>query len=676
MRLSRPLTVLLAAGLLGGAVLAQAGDTAASREAQAKGEALLSQGDVRAARVEFMNAIKADPSNIVARLAQARVALELGQSDIASEQIARATELGAPATETSYLLAHVRLSEGNFAEALKLADPALAGERHGEYATRVRAAALVAMGDVNAGRMELEGAIARGWRAVEVWIDLARLHKGTGDLASAFPAAAEAVRIGPRNVKALVLAAELDRQRFGLAAAVPWYRKALDVDGNNIEALLGLAATLGDAGANREMLELTRRVLSLDQRNARAWYLQSVMAARAGRFDLARSLLTRTSGRLDSEPAVMLLQATIELHDGAHEQAIDRLSELVELQPANLTARRLLAAAYAQAKDHDAVIATLRGLSAREDADSYTLTLIGRAFEAKGDVVAAAAMLDRAASPKLRPSQALVTIPLGKAATDNANNPLDARTAIPLIAAQMGAGQANAALGRASEIARRNPGVPAAQVLLGDVQGALGNWQAAASAYKTAANLDFSEGTALRFARALVNVGDVQGAARVIALYLSQNPQSIPVRLMLADIHMSAGRWQSAVAELEIVRARVGNRDAALLNNLAWASIKAGESASALRYARTAFGLMPGNPAVAGTYGWALHRDGTDRGRAVAMLEKAARMAPLDPALRFQLAQAYAAAGRKGDARKAATIALQSNRFVDRQAAQAFIARL
>lgn len=676
MRLSRPLTVLLAAGLLGGAVLAQAGDTAASREAQAKGEALLSQGDVRAARVEFMNAIKADPSNIVARLAQARVALELGQSDIAAEQIARATELGAPAAETSYLLAHVRLSEGNFAEALKLADPALAGERHGEYATRVRAAALVAMGDVNAGRMELEGAIARGWRAVEVWIDLARLHKGTGDLASAFPAAAEAVRIGPRNVKALVLAAELDRQRFGLAAAVPWYRKALDVDGNNIEALLGLAATLGDAGANREMLELTRRVLSLDQRNARAWYLQSVMAARAGRFDLARSLLTRTSGRLDGDPAVMLLQATIELHDGAHEQAIDRLSELVDLQPANLTARRLLAAAYAQAKDHDAVIATLRGLSARDDADSYTLTLIGRALEAKGDTIAAAAILDRAASPKLRPTQALVTIPLGKAAAENANNPLDARTAIPLIAAQMGAGQASAALGRASEIARRNPGVPAAQVLLGDVQGALGNWQAAAAAYKTAANLDFSEGTALRFARALVNVGDVQGAARVIALYLSQNPQSIPVRLMLADIHMGAGRWQSAVAELEIVRARVGNRDAALLNNLAWASIKAGEAETALRYARAAYGLMPGNPAVSGTYGWALHREGTDRARAVAMLEKAARVAPLDPALRFQLAQAYAAAGRKGDARKAATIALQSNRFVDRQAAQAFIARL
>lgn len=676
MRLSRPLAVLLAAGLLGGAVLAQAGDASASRAALTRGEALFAKGDVRAARVEFMNAVKADPSNIAARLAQARVALELGQWDIAAEQLERATDLGAPPADTSHLLAHVRLFQYNYPEALKLADPALAGDRHGEYATRVRAAALVAMGNADGGRAELEAAIARGWGTVEVWTDLARLHMGTGNLAAAFPAAAEAVRIGPRNVKALVLAAELDRKRFGLAAAVPWYRKALDLDKNNVEALLGLAATLGDAGANREMLDLTRRVLSLEQRNPRAWYLQSVMAARAGRFDLARSLLARTSGRLDGEPAVMLLRATMELHDGAHEQAIDRLTDLVDLQPANLTARKLLGAAYAQARDHDSVIQTLRGLAARDDADSYTLTLIGRALEAKGDRAAAAVLLDRAQSPQLRPSKALVTVPLGKAAANNAGNPLDARTAIPLIAAQIGAGQAGAALGKASEIARRNPGVPAAQVLLGDVQGALGNWQAAAASYKVAANLDFSESTALRFARALVNVGDAAGATQVIGLYLSQNPQSIPVRLMLADIHMASGRWQSAIAELEIIRARVGNRDAALLNNLAWASIKSGDEEPALKYARSAYGLMPNNAAVAGTYGWALHREGAERGLAVAMLEKAVRMAPLDPALRFQLAQAYAAAGRKGDARKAASLALQSNRFGDRQAAQAFIARL
>ncbi len=676
MRRSRPLAALLVAGLLGGAVLAQAGDPTASRAAMSRGSDLISKGDFRAARVELMNAIKADPSNIAARLAQARVALELGDGATAAEQLARATELGAPPQETAYLLGHVRLTELNYAEALKLADPILAGERHGEYAARVRAAAYAGLGDSYAARAELEAALAHGWTTVEVWTDLARLHMATGNLSAAFSAAGEAVRLAPRNVKALVLAAELDRKRFGLAAAVPWYRKALDVDANSIEALLGLAATLGDAGANREMLDLTRRVLSLDQRNARAWYLQSVMAARAGRFDLARALLNRTSGSLDDEPGAMLLRATMELHDGAHEQAIDRLSDLIELQPANLTARRLLAAAYAKAKDHDNVIVTLRGLAARNDADAYTLTMIGRALEAKGDGAAAAQLLDRASSPQLRPSQALVTVPLAKAAADNASNPLNARTAFPLIAAQIGAGQARAALGHAMEIERRNPGVPAAHILVGDVQGMLGDWQAAVLAYKTAANLDFSEATALRFARALVNVGDVQGAAGVIGLYLSQNPQSIPMRLMLADIHMSSGRWQSAIAELEIVRARTGNRDAALLNNLAWASIKAGQSAQALRYARAAYGLMPNNAAVAGTLGWARHRDGTDRVGAVAMLEKAARLAPLDPSLRFQLAQAYAAAGRKGNARKSASIALQSNRFADRSAAQAFLARL
>jgi tetratricopeptide (TPR) repeat protein len=213
-------------------------------------------------------------------------------------------------------------------------------------------------------------------------------------------------------------------------------------------------------------------------------------------------------------------------------------------------------------------------------------------------------------------------------------------------------------------------------ILAGDVQATLGNWQAAAAAYQKAANLDFSEATALRFARALANVGDGPGAARVIGLYLSQNPQSIPVRRLHADLHMASGRWQSALADLEIIRARAGNRDAALLNNLAWVSINAGENAQALRYARAAYWLMPDNPAVAGTLGWALHRTGADRDGALAMLEKAVLVAPLDPALRFQLAQAYAAAGRIADARKSVSNALQSNHFADRQAALTFLTRL
>lgn len=676
MRIVRSIAALTVAGLFAGTVLASGGDPAASRQALARGQLMAAKGDMRAARVELMNAIKADGSNVAARIAQARVSLDLGDPDTAEEELKRAGELGASPADTSYLSGHVRLMRSDFQSALQLADAQLAGDAHGEYAARVRAAALAGLGNPDAGRAELEGAIARGWGTAEVWTDLARLHLSVGDMANAIAATGQAVRVGPRNVKVLILAAEVDRKRFGLRAAVPWYRRALAIDPNHVEALLGLAATLGDAGANQEMLDLTRRVLSLDQRNARAWYLQSVMAARAGRFALARSLLNRTAGALDAEPAAMLLEATLDLHDGAAEQAIDRLSDLVEMQPANLTARKLLGAAFAQAKDHDGVIQTLRGLAAREDADAYTLTLIGRAFEAKGDRAAAAALLDRAQSPALRPNLPLVTVPLAKAAAESAANPGDARATVPLIAAMMATGDTGAALPRALEMQRRLPGVPAAHVLAGDVLAASGNWRAAADSYQTAANLDFSESVALRFARALVNLGDAAGATRVIDLYLSQNPQSVSLRLMRADIHSSAGRWHSAIADLEVVRARTGNRDASLLNNLAWTSMKAGEGAAALRYGRAAYALMPRNAAVAGSFGWALHLDGADRGKAVATLEKATRLAPLDPALRFQLAQAYAAAGRKADARRSALRALQSDRFGDRAAAQAWLARL
>ena len=102
---------------------------------------------------------------------------------------------------------------------------------------------------------------------------------------------------------------------------------------------------------------------------------------------------------------------------------------------------------------------------------------------------------------------------------------------------------------------------------------------------------------------------------------------------------MASGRWQSAIAEFEIIRARTGNRDAALLNNLAWASFKAGETQKASSYAMAAYALMPNNAAVAATRGWILYESG-ERRVSLGLLIKAQKLAPNDAFIRRQLEQA------------------------------------
>src|SRR5205085_7922179 len=76
-------------------------------------------------------------------------------------------------------------------------------------------------------------------------------------------------------------------------------------------------------------------------------------------------------------------------------------------------ARRLLAAAQWRMNDASAVVATLRPLADRPDADAYTLSLIGRALSRTGDQDQAALYLARAASPQ--PSALAALDPLGDA---------------------------------------------------------------------------------------------------------------------------------------------------------------------------------------------------------------------------------------------------------------------
>src|SRR3546814_17442909 len=70
-------------------------------------------------------------------------------------------------------------------------------------------------------------------------------------------------------------------------------------------ALIEDAATLGDLGRMRAMLAVTRRAIAADPADPRAYYLQAVLAARAGRFDLARVLLQKTGGTLNGMAAVL-----------------------------------------------------------------------------------------------------------------------------------------------------------------------------------------------------------------------------------------------------------------------------------------------------------------------------------------------------------------------------------
>ena len=83
---------------------------------------------------------------------------------------------------------------------------------------------------------------------------------------------------------------------------LPWFERALQVSPNDVPVLEEYGATLGEAGRYADMLAQARKIISLDNNNARAFYMQSVIAARAGNVDLARRLLPRFGGNFGDMP--------------------------------------------------------------------------------------------------------------------------------------------------------------------------------------------------------------------------------------------------------------------------------------------------------------------------------------------------------------------------------------
>ncbi|HYJ52357.1 MAG TPA: tetratricopeptide repeat protein [Allosphingosinicella sp.] len=607
-----------------------------------RGVTALNAGDMRTARVELLNALETDPANRTARLMLARVDLVLGDGVAAESDVNRARQAGAPASESAHLLAHAKLLQGDAQAAL--AETAVAAPEHEAYASRIAGRAYLALGDNDNARVAFNRALALSPNDSDVWTDVARFRSSNGDLGGALEAADRAVAARPSNVEALVLHGTLTRSQYGLAAAIPWFDQAISVDRSNVEALLERASTLGDLGRMSEMLADARAVHRLTGGHRTAYYLEAVLAARGRNFQLAKGLWARTGGAFDNIPAGRLLLSAIDFETGNEEQAARRLTALVGEQPRNRRARRLLAAAQWRMGDSNAVANTLRPIADMPDADSYSLSLMGRAMVRLGDNQAGALYLARASRPQPGSLASLESLSEGEFAAVRAaalENPGNGPAQVRLVAALLARRDVGEALSRARNLQDANPGVPEVHILLGDALGISGDYAEAAQAYRHAANLAFTENVALRLIDALVRSGQIEAADNVLGLFVQQNPRSVPGLILLGGRAMQQQDWAFAITIYESLRRRIGDNDATILNNLAWAYAESGEVRRALPLARRAWALARDNPATADTLGWLLFKNGA-RAEGLALLQRAARGAPSDADVRRRLAQAQA----------------------------------
>jgi tetratricopeptide (TPR) repeat protein len=643
------LAVALAVGMIGvpSAIYGASEGNADAREAFAKAEKFRARRDVRSARIELMNAIKADPEWIDARVAQAEVLLSLGDGMAAEAELNRAVQLGLDRAAVRHLYGHAYFLQE---DAQKARDQLLASDiprKNQGYAARIMGQVALQMGDEPLASAAFNRAMELDRENPDLWVAIARFRANTGDQAGATNAVDRAVKLDPNNIRALQYRGELLRFQFGLGAAIPWFERALQIDPNDVPLLTEYAATLGDMGRMTDMLVVARKIISLDGNNPRAFFMQAVLAARAGQYGLARRLMQQTKGVLDNVPAVLLVEGIIEHGEGNYNAAIDKFNRLVAIQPENRQAQNLLARSLYLAGSAGDAVDVLKPQVGRSGADPYALWLAGRALEAIGERDQAAGILNRAAVHDAgRESAILAAAPLSVLRAEAERNAEDARIVVPYIRALFDAGDYGAALAEAKRLQQANPGASPAHVLVADVAAAMGNYDEALDALEQARSIRFSEPVMLRLVEVQRAKGAMQKSGEVLAQYLHYNPSNIAGLRWMAYSHLETESWAVAAYILENLRKRIGDNDALIMAGLTEAYTGMGQTDKAIAAGRIAYRVQPSSPVVSHLYGLALIEDRARTRDGISLLKKAVAIMPDNPVYRQSLRRAMQQAGR------------------------------
>jgi tetratricopeptide (TPR) repeat protein len=440
-----------------------------------------------------------------------------------------------------------------------------------------------------------------------LWVEIGRLRYAGGEHRLAIEASEHALALDAASVRALEFRGQLVRDRYGLLAALPWFERAIVNDPKDVPVLLEYAATLGELGRASECVTVTRRVIQLSPKNPRAFYLQAALAARAGKYTLARGLLARTRGKLDAQPGVQMLRGVVEIAAGNTAAAAEALEAVLVARPDSLRARELLARAIVMGGQYRYATLRFSGEIARGQASPYLLTSVARAWEALGDRQRAGELLDRAARPAGSPLRVL-----GDAG----------RIGQLLESGQTGSAQA------AAETARRSdPGFYDAQALAGDVQLALGHGAEAQARYALAAEIRLPESLFLRRFAAYAMARDLKGGRDLVEGYLRQNPTSRPALRAAAQLAIGLDDFRRARSILSWLRDNGGEGDVELLCELSMVEARGGDIEAARTSALDAYGLQRASSLAAQALGYTDAMLGGRDEEARALLDKAEAIA-------------------------------------------------
>lgn len=337
------------------------------------------------------------------------------------------------------------------------------------------------------------------------------------------------------------------------------------------------------------------------------------------------------------------------------------LEKAAKTSTAAIKPRLMLAHYYLEKKDVQRALATAREAQAAKPDDLEALDVLGMTQLANGEKDNALATYSKLATlaPKMpsahfRLANAQAAMQNTAAARVSLNKALELKPGdIEVLAAMVSLETAAGHFAEAQKIAQQaqkdNPKSSVGLVLEGDVLAAQKQYMQAVKLYDKAYVLNKNGALVIKTHNLLRRAGAAkEGEARMVQ-WLKEHPDDFIVRNALAESCMSEGRHQLAIEQYLYINAK-SPKIPAVLNNLAWLYTQM-KDPRAVDFAEQANKLVPGNPNILDTLGWALVTQGKT-GQGLEHLKVAVSKAPDNPEVRYHLAVAYFGHGDKQKAQR------------------------
>jgi predicted Zn-dependent protease len=442
-----------------------------------------------------------------------------------------------------------------------------------------------ARGEMREGNLANAGRLLEEARKLEpenaaLWVDVARLRFRRGEHFLALAAADQALKFKLDYGPALLMRAQLVRDSNGLAESLVWFEAAVQADPRNPEVLSEYAATLGDLGRNRDMLKVVRELETIADGYPQVFYLQAVLAARAGEPVLARSLLAKSGLFQRGVPAAMLLDALIDIQQGTPDTAVKTLDQLVQRQPANRRAQELLARALWLSGRDEELVNRFGARATAPDASPYLTMLVGRAHERRGARDLAAPLIEAALV-----GREVQMVALG------ASGGLSEPTA--RVRALISAGNPGGAAQEAAALLRRFPDSSDIRALAGDAAVAAGDGGEALARYTKAASVRRPWPLTRKIIAVTRAFGDDRAADALLTRAVIGEPRNVEALLMLAQRRAQLEDWNRVARLVDGIIALGGGNDPKVFDLRARAAEAQGRGDQAARFDLTAEALRP-----------------------------------------------------------------------------------